>query len=188
MNEPEPFGPDPEPWAAIARSVPGWFLFSVAHEDDDIELYVRAVIGPSGWPVITGIALDGPHLSARNLRDIPLARIEAALRTPRLLDWVKKVGPDGDPLRILQDVTDEGPENFYRQASHRARLQRPDGADPTSFYSQVAAAYRHYVTFSNKPAVEIANEAGVPPATARRWINRARELGLLEKGQRGRAI
>lgn len=184
MNEPEPFGPDPDPWAIIERSMPGWFRVTVTDELDGVELFVRAVIGPGGWPVVTGLALDGPRISARNLREIPLGRIEAALRDPGLTDWVRKVGPELDPLRRLQDVTDEGPKNIYRHDNHRPRLERPDGTDPESFYSQVADAYRHYVTVSNKPAVEIAHEAGVPPATARRWVNRARELSLLEKGGR----
>jgi len=55
------------------------------------------------------------------------------------------------------------------QAWTTAILTRPGPSSNEDFYTEVVAAYRHYVQHSNKPAVEIAAEAGVPVATARRW-------------------
>jgi len=183
-------GSDNEPWATFERSSPGWFrvtLPGLVAEDRDVEVFLAGAIGDHGKPVITGLALLGEQLSPGDLRRIPLGRLQAALGSPRRREWLTTTG-NPHPLRELQDVADDGPDELFRRNDRRPRLKRPDGTDPSSFYGQVADAYRQYIQHSNKPAVEIATEAGVPVSTARRWINHARELGLLEKGQRGRAI
>ncbi len=184
-----------EPWAIFERSSPGWFRVTLTFEDEaedeadsSPELYVGGVIDPDGRVGISGLALLGHSLSSAHLREIPLRRIEAALNSPVCRGWVSTASGAPHPLRELQQVADEGPAQVYEQTELRPRLTRPDRSDPRAFYRQVADAYRQYVKHSNRPAVEIATEAGVPVATARRWINHARELGLLEKGQRGRAI
>jgi hypothetical protein len=71
--------------------------------------------------------------------------------------------------------------------SERKPLRRPDGKNPDAFYAEVAQAYREYINNSNRPAVFIAEEAGVPVATARRWISEARRRGALPPGEQGRA-
>jgi hypothetical protein len=180
-----------EPWAIFERSSPGWFrvtLPGVGAEARDVEVFLGGAIGADGKPLISGLALLGDQISPGDLRRIPLGRLQAALSASHRREWLTTTGSQPHPLRELQDVADEGPDQLFRRDDLRPRLTRPDGADPPSFYGQVADAYRQYVQHSNKPAVEIAGEAGVPVATARRWINHARELGLLEKGQRGRAI
>ncbi len=68
-----------------------------------------------------------------------------------------------------------------------APLTRPDGSNPEAFYGRVAARYQVLVRRTAKPAVEMAEEAGVPVATARRWINEARRRQLLPAGRQGRA-
>ncbi len=176
--------PTPEPWAIFERSSPGWFRVTVSDDEDAAELFVGGVLGDDGRPVITGLALLGHNLNGNDLRHIPLGRIQAALASPRRRDWIAVAPPGLHPLRDLQEVADEGPDYVYRHDARRARLTRPDGSNTESFYRLVSEAYTHYAMHSTKPAMEIATEAGVPAATARRWINRARELGLLEKGGR----
>jgi hypothetical protein len=53
------------------------------------------------------------------------------------------------------------------------------------FLRGVADDYMRHVT-GRRPAMEIAKERGVPDATARRWVWRARKLGLLEPTAPGR--
>lgn len=65
--------------------------------------------------------------------------------------------------------------------------RRPDGSDPDGFSRQVAAAYERLVLTSHRPNVALAEEAGVPVATARRWVLEARRRGHLPPGERGRA-
>jgi len=189
VNEQELPGED-EPWAIFERSLPGWFRVTL-RGGTDAELYVGAVLSEEGAPVISGLALTGSRLGQGDLRELPLGRIQATLKSvPALHEWVALAPRSIDPLRMLQDEADEGSrtELYRSRGPLRRRLTRPGPRSNEDFYTEVVAAYRHYVQHSNKPAVEIAAEAGVPVATARRWINHARQLGLLEKGQRGRAI
>jgi Helix-turn-helix domain len=70
----------------------------------------------------------------------------------------------------------------------RARLRVPtSNPKPLSFYRQVADAYMGLRAQGNRPAVELAEANGVPVTTVHRWIRRARELGFLGPGQKGRA-
>jgi hypothetical protein len=70
----------------------------------------------------------------------------------------------------------------------RARLRVPtSNPKPASFYRQVADAYTGLRAQGNRPAVELAEANGVPITTVHRWIRRARELGYLPPGQKGRA-
>lgn len=69
----------------------------------------------------------------------------------------------------------------------RKRLTRPDGADPDEFYPLVARAYFEYAPKTRAPAKEIAAEAGVPVATAHRWIREARRRGFLPPARKGKA-
>lgn len=188
MNAPEQDG---EPWAVFERSSPGWFrvtLRSKSAGGNDVQFFVGGVIDDDDRPAISGVALLGQGLTSASLRNLPLGRIQAALNEPRHREWIRSASSVLHPFRELQDVADESPHYVFRQDGRRPPLTRPDGTDPPSFYRQVAQAYRHYIKHSSRPAVDIATEAGVPVSTARRWINHARELGLLEKGQRGRAI
>lgn len=185
--------PDEEPWAVFELSSPGWFRVTAA-DDLDGELYIGTALDDNDEPTISGIVLQanpGFEWTTAQMRELPLARIKATLKTtPVLAEWVRTAPRSVDPIRQLQDEADEGPktELFRSRGAVRPRLTRPGPRHNGEFYAEVAAAYKHYVQASNKPAVEIAHEADVPVATARRWINNARELGLLEKGQRGRAI
>src|SRR5262249_17383009 len=56
----------------------------------------------------------------------------------------------------------------------RAPLSRPDGTDPEGFSRRVAEAYNEAIPTTSKPAVALAEEAGVPVVTVHRWIREAR--------------
>jgi hypothetical protein len=55
------------------------------------------------------------------------------------------------------------------------------------FARRVAAAYRFYLPQTAHPAKAIADDSGLPVTTVRRWIQEARDLGVLTKGTKGRA-
>ena len=174
-------GPDPEPWAVFERSRPGWWRVTLL---EGAELHVGVSLASDGRPVITGLVVFGRPLTAADLRKIPLRRIEASMGHPRRRAWIKEGARAASPLTPLRDANgDPDPEDEVPP-----RLTRPDGKDPDAFYRAVAETYRYEVTRSHRPAAVIAESVGVPVGTARRWINRARELGLLEKGQKGRAM
>jgi hypothetical protein len=67
-----------------------------------------------------------------------------------------------------------------------ALFNAPPGPKPDGFYEKVAIAYERLSVRSNRPAAEIAEAVGVPLTTAHRWVKRARQLGYLPPGQKGR--
>lgn len=175
---------DPEPWVIVERSKPGWFRLSGGFGE---ELYVNCALDEVGNVVITRLVVSGPRLTSTDLRRIPVGRIEAFLNAGPRRDHVLRAPIGLDPLRELEEVADEGPDNVYRHDSGRTRLRRPRRGESEEFFAHVAEAYRHYVQVTKSPALDIAAEANVPVPTARRWINEARQRGYLSPGERGRA-
>ena len=104
------------------------------------------------------------------LATVPLERIEARANLPHIAYEVdKRPGfaelADPEPV-VVPDV-------------------RPY---PAQFWENVAANYIAEVLEYRKgnPAVQIAEEAGVPVPTVRGWIAKCRQLGLIAKGSQGR--
>jgi hypothetical protein len=149
----------------------------------------------------------GVELTPPLLRRLPLARIEA-LANAGALERAMGRWPSERPEPTLKDL--RAPTADFRLASgddlkqilrdgaagadditvdrQRAKLTRPDGRDPAAFYEQVAVAYRDVLSraTTNPPGVTdaLADEAGVPPGTARRWIMEARRRGFLPPAKR----
>ncbi len=177
---------DPDESALIfERSTPGWWRVS----GDFPQIYVGSWVNDRDRVAITCVlvAPEGRELGTADLRRIPLGRVVTYVNRPRGREWAEQAPPEIDVLRQLEDAADEGPGQFREPSVRRKRLRRPPRQGSDAFYGEVAKAYRSYAARGNKPAVEIASEAAVPVATARRWINEARRRGHLDPGQRGRA-
>jgi hypothetical protein len=104
------------------------------------------------------------------LRDVPLARIEAAANNadPQIREWMEK------------GMARETVEHARSVASKRVRLKRLAGRRlDDAFYAQVAAAYRDAVAHGLPPAKTLAADSDTPLGTVNRWIARARECGYL---------
>jgi hypothetical protein len=65
-------------------------------------------------------------------------------------------------------------------------LGRPSGPDDTQFFARLAMRYTRVAQSSKGPATDLAKAEGVTPRTIQRWTSRARELGLLPQGRRGK--
>jgi hypothetical protein len=105
------------------------------------------------------------------LRDVPLARIEAAVNADeRIRRWVA--------------------DGVKRKAGPRHKLKRPAaGRLDDQFYREVAAAYVDAVAHGLPPAKTLAEDSDTPQGTVNRWIAEARspERGLLPKTTPGKA-
>jgi hypothetical protein len=144
------------------------------------------------------VIVHGPEVTATVLQEVPTS----------LLDLHFNLGPGGRLTAETPDlgkmlVANEGAslEELAAEAARadapkrlelpepidRPRLTRPDGTDPDGFAARVAAAYKEYAQQSRSPALRIADEAGVPVATARSWIREARRRGALPPGRKGKA-
>jgi hypothetical protein len=79
---------------------------------------------------------------------------------------------------------------MLRSRQPATSIEVPDETPyPEEFWKSIARAYLGYVIGDGirNPAVCIADEAGVPVKTARRWIAHCRSIGMLPKGKQGRA-
>lgn len=69
-----------------------------------------------------------------------------------------------------------------------APLVKPEGRITDEFLKDLARTYGWLVASKNTaPATVIAEQAGAPVATVRRWISNARQRGFLPPGRPGRA-
>ncbi|MFF0061078.1 hypothetical protein ACFYRC_05940 [Streptomyces sp. NPDC005279] len=119
---------------------------------------------------VTGVYVPGPaSIGIGELRGLPLAAIEAAVRSRRA-----RAGA------LVQAAIMAGPD------LHEGPLGRPDGPDDATFFARLAMRYVRVAESSAKPATDLAKAEGVTPRTVQRWTARARELNLLPPGRPGR--
>lgn len=58
---------------------------------------------------------------------------------------------------------------------------------PDEFYKRIGALYAKAAVRSDRPAADLAEANDVPVKTVHRWVAKARELGFLAPGRKGRA-
>lgn len=197
-HEPTPPTPPLTLWWSLSRPDGGGVHIRLTDEDR--------------WTV-TDVYVHGRALTASDLQAVPLTELDL---TVNLTDQFGNFDPwtiadaynemanaqgwgdvvlAGEPddnkeltLSELRQLAVNAPDVLHAPPiPDRPRLTRPDGTDPDGFSARVAAAYREYAPKTRAPAVEIANEAGVPVATARSWIREARRRGKLPQGRKGKA-
>lgn len=158
----------------------GWF--------GDIPRVLVQVQRRSGRAYVTGLVVLGEHVDTAVMKDISVARVEAILNHPDLVEHQQDSDeqPIANALGALMERTEVGAESRQLFAK-REPLTRPDGSDPDGFYRQVATAYNSAVLTTAAPAPLLAEEAGVPVATVHRWISEARRRGFLAPARKGRA-
>jgi hypothetical protein len=173
----------PAGWLLVLADI-GHFWVRVERREtgrlEPVELYLP----PGGWP-----------LDARTVGRLPVTFAVAQANSPDLraaileqLDQPLNSGVD-PPVPLwrspgpLDDV--ETAATIGRRRS--ARLTVPEGSrKPDAFYRRVATTYSALAAHSTRPAAELAEANNIPASTAHRWIKRARELGFLAPGHKGR--
>lgn len=130
----------------------------------------------------------GPRL----VRELPLARIEAAVNQPAyradVLDRSLTPNVAHIPFRPLMPFyvrwLDAKPSSRRRP---NLKLRIPEGRGrPDSFYAQVAERFAYLTTASQSPATDLAQANGVPTTTVHGWVKEARRRGLLPAGERSK--
>ncbi len=140
-------------------------------------------------------AADSPMALATRLRPGP--------SSSDFPSWVVEGPDDSDDRASTQSRVSHpgvvGLETTYQQLQRRfgpaaqtsgprpVALVRPGPRVSDEFLQDVARKYRELAQRTHKPTAEIAQEAGVPVNTARRWVGAARARGFLGPGHRGRA-
>jgi hypothetical protein len=121
-------------------------------------------------------SIEVPMPTTALLRDIPLARIEAAANAdPLAREWAARA------------LGGEVPELAKAAAARRVKLRAPKKRLlDDAHYQLVADAYRGAVANGLSPAKTLADESGVPQGTVNRWIGESRRRGYLPPGEPGR--
>lgn len=172
--------------------------------------HMRITRSGDRW-VVSDVYVHGSEVTASDLQSIPISQMDLFmnLASDNLDDleslWSARSSAVPGDASALWKVTWDSPEPTFDElkasaenapneiemlfkpiAQDRPKLTRPDGSDPDGFYLGVARAYAEYAPRTRAPAIEIANEAGVPVGTARGWVREARRRGHLRPGRQGK--
>ena len=149
----------------------------------DFLVEIRVRKSPDGRLICTGLRAGGlpevpQEVTARGLRQIPLARILRALA-------LEDVGEEG--RRWLAEV--QGLELAHTAVPTFERPGTPRGSRlPREHFARVAEVYREGVLLdSRRPDKYVASVFCVSEPTARRYVQKARDLGYLGPTSRGKA-
>lgn len=149
-----------------------------------------------GRRAITALIIREPTgIDSGTMKGISVSALQRIVNTEFVVSMLDERIPEDDRLtRVLTELWAVTAEMAATPASQlmgpraeRAPLERPDGSDPGAFYHQVAEAYRDTLRRTSRIAPVLAEEAGVPVATVRRWIQEARRRGYLPPARQGRA-
>jgi hypothetical protein len=158
---------------ASASDKPGWVEARWKRSDDSKgSVFARFSMKSEDSWYIAELLMHLP--TGAKLRDVPLAKIEAAANaSPEIREWIGESRPDAAEAR--------------RRWSQRRRLQAPKTRRlDDAFYQRVADAYRDAVIFGQPPAKTLAADSAVPQGTVNRWIAAARDRGYLAPATQGK--
>lgn len=152
-------------------SVDGWVPV-----DSGGDIRIRARLEErDGRMVVTGLFMSGGHITATQIQNLQLARIEAAATVAM---------PQGGEVRTrAADDREEG----IRDAVARMVIERSTGQIPDDYFQLVAGCYLAAAVETSNPVALLARESRIPHETLRRWVKEARKRGYLPKGLEGRA-
>jgi hypothetical protein len=172
----------------------GWASYRVDDQPTLSVRFQRTADGRRLAPVELYLA-PGHEITARSLRELPLARLEIEVNTldpeiaEHFLHWLDT--PIPGPREALAAAIPRTRERSPASLRKRALIVMPHdhrGPHPDEFYQGIARVYGRLAAETAKPAVVIAEANDVPLTTVHRWVKEARQRGHLPpttKGRRG---
>jgi len=143
------------------------------------EVLIRLGTTEDGRLVCTGLLVGGwekAEVSSTALRHIPIAA---------LVTWVKSASQSDDPL--MAGIFGSAVELAHTGAQ-RPRVRPGPRGHPRSHFEEVAAAYRAAIGRGvRSPVAALKRELNASEPTVRRWLQRCRDMGLLEPAPPGKA-
>ncbi|NLA65193.1 MAG: hypothetical protein GX862_04580, partial [Leucobacter sp.] len=122
--------------------------------------------------------IPGDSITSQLLRELPIARIEANINK-RLFDMERVARITGDRIKL--------PSGRRIKEQEIAQKITPEPRQNPDFYQLVALQHDWLARHGERnPSAEIARINDVPLSTAQGWLVKARSLGLLPPGRRGR--
>jgi hypothetical protein len=160
----------------------GWVAYTAPGKRYATRVHVSYKPGPGRW-VVDGVQFADFRVTARDLRDFPLGKIEV---------WINQLAQQGLVAMIdakrpeLSDtphfaITDD--TATWTPKLPPAPAKGPKGDD---FYRFIGEVYGKAAMVSTRPAAELAKVWEVPVTTVHRWIREARRRGHLPPAEPGR--
>jgi len=169
----------PQPRAKLGFQGDGWAAYTPPGKRYAVRIHVSHKPGPGRW-VVDEVRFADFRVAARDLRDLPLGKIEAQvnmLAQQGLVDLIE--GKKSDAVQFGDPALGE--------VSWVPKLQDPGGhPKPDEFYRWVAEVYAKAAVASTRPAADLAKAWEVPVTTVHRWVRVARSRGYLPAGESGR--
>ncbi|MCP4303578.1 MAG: hypothetical protein GY788_01575 [bacterium] len=174
-------------WIAVGRD--DWIMWSAA-DSHHVRCHITDVEGRLIVDKLVVEASAGrtsdPWIAPADLREIPIAKIEAWVNAPAVSLMLLKG-------RLDDRTPDLSPEsssiNEAHKRSMRLRLEHlevdlhleipPGKARPDEFYRQVAELFATARVQSKSPAEDIAAANGVQTSTVHRWMHEGRKRGVV---------
>jgi hypothetical protein len=156
---------------------------------DKVPIQVRLATSPEGSLVCTGLIIGGfqnEAISARDLRGIRLGEILADLATALGEHRKQKALRNVEELRrvTIGDLL----ESSAAWVVKPTKLRPGPHGHPREHFEGVAMAYRAaLVSAPRRPIKTLAEQYHASEATVRRWVQRARDMGLLGESVPGKA-
>lgn len=180
----------------ISAGGAGWIR--ITWPDRPYRVLARTVERNGRRVIVDLVVRSDGNVDSSALKSLPIGWLEGLVNAP---DWAKALGrrdsgattPTGEDMAEVLTMLEIGVDGMAfgvdqpSEQTKRPPLSRPDGADPDDFYRRVADAYHDVLQRSGRVAPALAEEAGVPVATVRRWIQESRRRGFLPPARRGRA-
>jgi hypothetical protein len=194
-----PVDPTGSEYLSLAPGGSGWAIFLAPQQDFSGEglrrLFVR--FGPASSAeerpklVVREIHIAlAEGVGGRAMRDLPLARIEAAVNQPAYYEPVKQRLPAANAVMVSPPGDEEATWLHVGPPAASAptlKLVVSEGRPkPDDFYRQVATVFAYLTTVSPRPANDLADANGVRVTTVHGWVKEARRRGLLASGERAR--
>ena len=194
-----PVDPTGSEYLSFAPAHSGWAIFLAPQQDfasDGLRrLFVRfgAASDAEERPKLLVREMHiafAEGVGGRAMRDLPLARIEAAVNQPAYYEMVRRRLPAANAV-IVPQSWGESARWLYAPppapSTPTLKLALPEGRPkPDEFYRRVADVFAYLTTVSPRPANDLADANGVRVTTVHGWVKEARRRGLLASGERAR--
>jgi hypothetical protein len=161
----------------------GWVGYTHPGKRYGTRIHVSFKPGPGRW-IVDGVQFADFRVTARDLRDLPLGKIEA---------WINQLAQQGlvDPAAVPAKLSDT--VAFAITGGTATWVPKPPpapakGAKPDEFYRRIGEIYGKAALVSPRPAADLAEAWEVPLTSVHRWVRVARGRGYLpptEKGRKG---
>jgi hypothetical protein len=193
-----PVDPSGAEYLSFAPAISGWAIFLAPRQDLTADNFRRFFVrfGPAtDGDQRPKIVIREVHVAfaesvgARALRDLPIARLEAAVNQPAHYEAVRQRLM---PPSVISDFIPGGHGDWLyagppKPTAPPLRLAVPQGRPkPDGFYQQVAEVFGYLTTVSQRPANVLAEANDVPTTTVHGWVKEARKRGFLPSGERAR--